>query len=359
MTADGLALARRFFLECVEPLVAEHAPDLAYAAALVGDGSEVLGFDTALSTDHDWGPRLQIFLDERDFDAAASALIGRLDKGLPETFDGWPVRYADADRAADDPGARGSVHGVELYTVAGWARRHLAWDGGEDLTPAGWLGLPEQSLLEATAGEVFRDDAGALTAFRERLAYFPDDVWLHKLACQWRRIAEEQAFVGRAGEAGDDMGSRVIAARLARDVMGLVFLIERRYAPYSKWLGSAFGRLPGAADLRAPLERALSAETWPDREAALAESYRLAAELQRARDVPGAVTPRIGPYFGRPFIVVNADEIAAGLRAQIGDAGLRDLALTGSVDQISDNAVILANPQRSRRLMAGALGGEG
>ena len=68
--------------------------------------------------------------------------------------------------------------------------------------------------------------------------------------------------------------------------MGLVFLIERRYAPYAKWLGSAFAQLPGVAEVRAPLDRALSAARWQDREAALADSYRIAAELQLARRVP-------------------------------------------------------------------------
>lgn len=356
MTANGLALSRRFFTQCVEPLIAAHAPGLRYAAALMGDGSEVLGFDTAVSTDHDWGPRLQVFLDEGDFERAAPALMGHLDHRLPETFDGWPVRYADRDRAAAGPGARGSFHGVEVYSVAGWAQAHLGWDG--DLTPIRWLGFPEQSLLAATAGAVFRDDAGSLAAFRATLTYFPDDVWLYKLACQWRRIAEEQAFVGRAGEAGDDLGSRVIAARLARDVMGLGFLIARRYAPYAKWLGSAFARLPGAAELRGPLERALSATAWQDREAALADSYRIAADLQLARGVPGAIAPRTGPYFGRPFTVVNADEIAAGLRARIGEAGLREMVLIGSVDQISDNVGVLAHPKRAWRVVRGALEAE-
>jgi Domain of unknown function (DUF4037) len=63
------------------------------------------------------------------------------------------------------------------------------------------------------------------------------------LAGQWRRIAQEEHFPGRADEVGDDLGRRVLVARLARDVMRLCFLLERRYAPYSKWLGTAFARL--------------------------------------------------------------------------------------------------------------------
>lgn len=353
MTANGLALARRFFTDCIQPLVADQAPDLRYAAALIGDGSEVLGFDTAMSTDHDWGPRLQLFLKEEAFDRCAPALSALFDQHLPDSFDGWPVRYADRDRPGPDDlqaGACGASHGVELYTIQGWTRRHLDWDGVDEPALIDWLGVPEQSLLEATAGEVFRDDVGALTRLRATLDYFPDDVWLYKLACQWRRIAEEQAFVGRAGEAGDDLGSRVIAARLVRDTMKLIFLIERRYAPYAKWLGSAFHKLPGASQLDAPLQRALSAVDWQDREAALVAGYRAAGELQLARGTPGAVAPTIGPYFDRPFLVVNADEIAAGLWAQIRDERVRTLAQLGSIDQISDSVTVLSDPRRSRRL---------
>lgn len=108
-----------------------------------------------------------------------------------------------------------------------------------------------------TAGEVFHDDAGELTDVREWLTWYPDDVWRYLLRCAWRRIGQEEAFVGRAAEVGDELGSRIVAARLARDLMRLGFLLERRYAPYAKWLGSAFARLDAAHEVRPALERAL------------------------------------------------------------------------------------------------------
>src|SRR6185369_1804239 len=114
----------------------------------------------------------------------------------------------------------------------------------EALSGLQWLGFPEQRLLAFTAGAVFDDGPGHLTGARDRLAYFPRAIWLYRIACQWRRIAEEQAFVGRAGQVGDDLGSRVVAGRLVRDVMRMGFLLERRYAPYAKWFGTAFARMP-------------------------------------------------------------------------------------------------------------------
>ena len=55
--------------------------------ALVGTGSEVLGYDTERSTDHDWGPRLQVFLSPSDVDSRGADLAGH----LPATFLGYPT----------------------------------------------------------------------------------------------------------------------------------------------------------------------------------------------------------------------------------------------------------------------------
>jgi len=41
------------------------------------------------------------------------------------------------------------------------------------------------------------------------------------LACQWRRISQEEPFVGRCDEVVDELGSAVVAARLVRDLMRL------------------------------------------------------------------------------------------------------------------------------------------
>jgi hypothetical protein len=59
------------------------------------------------------------------------------------------------------------------------------------------------------------------------------------LTCQWQRISQEEPFPGRCAEAGDELGSALITARLARDSLRLVMLMRRRYPPYSKWLGTA------------------------------------------------------------------------------------------------------------------------
>ena len=348
----GMALSRRFFERCVQPILERYDPQLRYSAARIGDGSEVLGFDTTMSADHNYGPALQLLVSEGDF-AQAPALMAALEAELPETFEGWAVRYPATGRpAADVDGMLGSTHGVELFTLSAWYRRQLAADIPFPATAADWLAIPEQVLLTVTAGAVFRDDSGELGALRERLNYLPRDVWLAKLAAQWNRIGEEQAFVGRTGDNGDALGSQVLAGRLVRDVMRLGFLIERRYAPYPKWFGAAFARLDCFGRFEPYLSGALAARDWRQREAALAAAYRHAAELQIEHHIPGAIAPVIGPFHERPFTVINADAISAGLVAAIENPELREVPF-GAVDQWVDSTAVLSKPNRAMGAQAG------
>ncbi|MBQ1105269.1 hypothetical protein ACH4MN_29380 [Streptomyces anulatus] len=78
----GLDLSRTLYKEAVRPILDAEYPGLRYAAARIGSGSEVLGFDTARSADHEWGPRLDLFLEPAD----AAAHGERLHRLLAERF---------------------------------------------------------------------------------------------------------------------------------------------------------------------------------------------------------------------------------------------------------------------------------
>ena len=58
----GLKLGEIFYEEAVKPILATHFPRLGYSAARLDAGSDVLGFDTPQSMDHDWGPKFTLFL---------------------------------------------------------------------------------------------------------------------------------------------------------------------------------------------------------------------------------------------------------------------------------------------------------
>ncbi len=95
-----------------------------------------------------------------------------------------------------------------------------------------------------------------------------------------RKHEQAEERLKRCAEVGDELGSRVVAARMVRDVMHLAFLIEREYMRYSKWLGTAFSRLRIAPRLEPALLDALAATGCPSRERALSAAYEIvAAEL--------------------------------------------------------------------------------
>lgn len=349
---QGIELSRGFYTDIVGPWLREIAPELRYSAALIGYGSELLGFDDELSRDHNWGPRVHIIVTGAQFDHYGRRLVDEFSKIAPASYRGEPIGW----RSRPHPPANGAEaagaleHGLEFHTLEARLESHFAVRSLESLDILQWLGFAEQKLLAFTSGAVFHDDDNRLGEARTRLAYYPDDVWLYKIACQWGRIAEEQAFVGRAGQVGDDLGSRVIAARLARDVMRMGFLLERRYAPYSKWFGSGFARLPIAASLSPHLQRALLASEWIERQDALAAAYLELAHRQNAIGV-ARFEPLIGPYYERPFTTINVDDAVAAAQSAISDARIKHLPIVGSLDQVSDLTPLLQDARLSQRMM--------
>jgi hypothetical protein len=326
---NGAALARRLYEEHLAAVI--EAP---HAAALLGWGSDVLGYDDERSQDHGFGPRLQLFVDAADVPAVAAAV----ERALPDEVDGHPTRFGWDDVPV--------AHRVYVTTVGEWLQVRLAFDATAGVSTLDWLLTPQQRLLEATAGAVFADD-GRLGSVRAALAWYPDDVWLRMLAAQWRRIAQAEAFPGRAAERGDEVGSRLVTARLAHDLVRLCFLLERRYAPYAKWLGTAFGELESAVEAGPALEAALAATEWPAREEALVAAYEAVARRQVAL-TPGP-EPRVHAYFTRPFRVIGGDRFAEACLERVADPRLRALPLVGAVDQVTDSADVL-HPLRWRSL---------
>ena len=132
--------------------------------------------------------------------------------------------------------------------------------------------------------------------------------------------------------------------------MRMAFLLERRYAPYSKWLGSLFLRLPLSETLTPHLQAALLAVHWTERGEALAAAYLELAKHQNALGT-AIFEPIVGPYFERPFATINADDAVASARAAIADPQLRELPVMGSLDQVSDLTPLLEDPVRSQRAL--------
>jgi hypothetical protein len=339
----GLILSEQFYREAVRPILDAGFPGLPHSAALIGSGSEVLGFDTEMSTDHDWGPRVMLFLPEEAHARRRETLLAALERELPPLFRGYPTRYSLS--RADPPLCE---HRVEVLTPRDFFHAYLGFDVEREPEPVDWLTFPEQKLRASTAGAVFHDGIG-LQAIRDRFAASPRDVWLYLLAAGWTRVGQEEHLMGRAGLAGDEIGSALLGARLVRDLMRLCFLMEREYAPYPKWLGTAFNRLACGPSLTPLLQSALTAATWPERERHLAAAYEQVAARHNALGITEPLPAKVSRFHGRPFQVINGGAFADAIRARITDPAVRRIAagrLIGSLDQWSDSTDLLCDPGR-------------
>jgi len=346
----GLELSRIFYAEAVAPVLARHFPGLPHAAGRLDSGSEVLGFDTPRSMDHWWGPRVQLFLESADQAEEIKRVMG---EELPFEVRGFPTHMHVVDVSTGSvfmqyTTERPINHMVQVTTVRGFFSGYLGIE--REPTAVQWLTMPEQHLRTVASGGIWHDGTGDLTRVRDGLRWYPSDVWRYVLAAQWRRIAQEEAFPGRCVEAGDELGSRVVAARLVREVMHLAFLLERQYMPYSKWLGTAFARLRCAAELQPQLMQALAATAWPEREAHLSAAYEVVARMQNALGLSQAVADQVSPYYGRPFKVIWGDRFAAALRQEIRDDEVKRLPPNpGNTTQWVDSTDMLS-PRWGARL---------
>jgi hypothetical protein len=286
-------------------------------------------------------------LNPNDSERHAVAITTMLTERLPGTFRGYPAAFP-VTREPDGV----ARHRVQVTELGGWLTGRLGFDPRSGVTVRDWLAVPSQRLAEVTAGAVFHDGPGELSRARTRLEWYPRDVWRYVLSCQWLRIAQEEAFPGRCAEVGDELGSAVVTARLARDLMRLWLLMNRRYPPYSKWLGTAFSRVPGTAPLAASLAAALAATDWHHRERHLVQAYVTVAEAHNTLGLTEPLDPACRRYYDRPFQVPDAGRFAAALTETITDPGVRRLPPIGGADQFMDSTDALGELRYPRAVIA-------
>lgn len=338
----GLRLSRMFYDDLVEPILRPLLTERQFSAGLLGYGSEVQGLDDVRSTDHAWGPRVQIFLDGVEHQALCGPLDEALERLLPTEYQGYPVRFAF-------PGDTAAGHWVHILDIREFFSDALGLAPDNGIPLATWLSTPAQMFRELTQGAVFHDGLGLLEPYRASIAWYPDPVWRYTLACQWMKLSQEEAFVGRCGEVDDDLGSAIITGRQVREIMRLCLLQHRVYPPYSKWLGSAFAALPCAPELGPCLSSALAASGWQERERWLTVAYEFVARAQNALCLTPFVNPCVSGYFGRPFHVLHAARFAEALLATIDDERLRQLPPVGVIDQYIDSTDLMGRNYLKRR----------
>ena len=247
------------------------------AVGLCGSGSECLGFDDEISRDHDFEPGFCLFLPgEETVDRKESFRLERAYAKLPKTFMGF-------SRAGLSP-VGGNRHGVIL--LADFLRDKTGTEDGV-LSVRQWLAVPEQNLLEVTAGEIWKDSTGVFTKIRERLAFFPEDIRLRKLSGELLIMKQSGQYnFRRCLEHGETGAALLAAGEFVRAGMHVLFLLSMAYMPYYKWSFRALRLLEEKRAVQADkLERLLKGDAERDdleeRELLIAEiADQIAEELQ-------------------------------------------------------------------------------
>ncbi len=232
---QGLELSRRYFDEAGLPLIKEHLPDvLPHLAAGLAGGSQAHGSDDEHSRDHGWGPRFFVWLPEDAFRQFVDPLHRAL-ADLPDEFLGFAAGKAI----------------VETIDAA------ITRDVGVATAPENaldWLRLPEESLFEVTHRPVFHDGPGEVTRRFEAFARYPEDVWRKRLSACLAWMSEWGVKHLRRSEVREDVVTVGYHwSQFATYAMKAGFLLNRRYAPYHKWLYRHFELLPELAHEIAPL----------------------------------------------------------------------------------------------------------
>ena len=230
----GLALARDLYENVFRAVLREEFPEIEArtAVGLAGPGSECFGFDDEISRDHDFGPRLCFWLTKEDAETFGSRLQARyteLTRDLAEI----------SPQAADRSG---------VISIPEFYMRYTGCPGVPE-DPIGWLRVADHYLATATNGEVYRDDLGEFSGIRRTLLKgYPEDVRRKKLAARLYVMGQAGQYnLPRSLRREDEVASVLALSEFLRAALQAVYLLNRRYAPYYKWLYRGARELPLAA----------------------------------------------------------------------------------------------------------------
>ena len=202
---QGLELAEKYYEAYGRPMLETKFADVVdqTAAGLVGQGSECFGFDDAISTDHDFGPSFCIWLPCKIY-AQYGAQMQEAYDALPKEFMGY------AGRICEDRGQ----------------------------------------------GRVFEDRLGAFSNIRTGLLqYYPQEVWIRRIAQSMAKAAQSGQYnYARAMKRGDRITAELFLAEFIREAMQLVYLLNRKYAPYGKWMRKGIQDMSVGAEIGDMLE---------------------------------------------------------------------------------------------------------
>jgi len=244
-TITGLELSRKYYEQYGKPMIHDFFPEYEsrIAVGLVGGGSECFGFDDITSRDHDFGPGFCMWLAKEDYKKIGKSLQKEYDR-LPKEFMGY--RRLETKKA----GKR-----VGVFTVGKFYESLIGIKRAPKKDEE-WLGISDDRFAHAVNGEVFADELGGFTWIRDRIKeYYPDNVWRVKIAQTAALMSQTGQYnYNRMLQRGDKVTASLYLSDFIRHTMQMIYYLNRRYAPYVKWMYKGLEDLPGMQDVKKEID---------------------------------------------------------------------------------------------------------
>ena len=205
----NLDLSESFFNECVFPIMKQYYPNLKFSAGLMTAGSQILGYDDIVSTDHCWAPTSMVFLNDNEFHMR-DELADVFDKKLPSAYKGYKT-------------GRDSIW---LCTMDGVREMYIGEMPRNDID---WLTISEHRLLGLTAGRIFIDMLN-IQETRNKLSFYPQNIKLYLIASH--EVSKPKKAHSLQNRAGTSRCTRLAVYRkLTKSVINREFHSDRRDTP--------------------------------------------------------------------------------------------------------------------------------
>lgn len=237
----GLELAENYYEAYGRQMLDDQFADMKgqTAAGLVGYGSECLGFDDDISKDHDYGPSFCIWL-PREIYKEYGARMQAAYEALPRQFMGFAGRMEEEQ----GKGRVGVLCLEDFY-------EEMIGRSSVPQTEMEWLTIPEEMLATAVNGKVFEDHLRQFSSIRDGLMqYYPHGVWIKKIADSMAKAAQAGQYnYARAMKRGERIAAEMALTEFVKESMHLVYLLNRTYAPFYKWMHRGMQNLSTCSEI--------------------------------------------------------------------------------------------------------------
>lgn len=235
---SGMNIAKEYYRQCFAPVIFEKFPEYKdrIAVGLVGRGSDCYGYDDSSSIDHDWGPGLCVFVTKETYD--------EIGEELTKAYDELPKEFMNAKR-----GPVVSSHKRKgIFIIEDFYKDLL---GKWPLSEIDYYDIPDYSLSASVNGQVFIDEEGIFTKYRNMLLKgYPESLLYRKIAEAASTFSQcAQYNMKRMLDRKDSVTASIMLSDGIKAALKLAHYIENKYPPHDKWLLRSASDLKSGSDL--------------------------------------------------------------------------------------------------------------